>query len=219
MTDMTHDASAPSASSVPRSWWQWVLIYPTVAVALITAAPTWADAWFAFREGLRITDVDDAVKQHEFWTKNLECTAAPFDWVENPNRIKIDGTICPSGDVMIRLSTPMRGDFIRGIFVEDLIAQQTAWTGPSLMTAHAATRDWPGDWPENWPEPMTRLLEHNDATDRLAQSATVICQKFLRDNRTVLRHIRVGSACYDERVDTYTGQVTSKEAVQCRNTC
>ena len=32
----------------PKSWWQWILVYPALALALITALPDWLErieAW------------------------------------------------------------------------------------------------------------------------------------------------------------------------------
>ena len=33
----------------PSTWWQWLLVYPTLAVALLTSIPTFVEAWRSWK--------------------------------------------------------------------------------------------------------------------------------------------------------------------------
>jgi hypothetical protein len=48
--------------------------------------------------------------------------------------------------------------------------------------------------------------------------AFVMCQRFINE-RTLLRVINANGACFDEVVDTFTGQIVSRNPSQCRQAC
>lgn len=206
-----------SGAEKPKSWWQWVLIYPALALSVLTALPDWVERIEAWRVNIEKDQLAEATRRQAFFEANMSCLAAPFDWVERPDAVRVDATICDSGDLLLRVEAPGSQAFLHPVRIGDLVTRQTASLGNPLdmiadsFAAHAATQ--PMDLPQSKPQ------RGSDAAVQLAQSvAVVVCQKFI-DDRTLLRHIRVGSQCFDERVDTLTGQIVAKDETGCRSTC
>ena len=195
----------------PRTWWQYVMVYPTLAVALISAFPTWSDMAFSFYHKISLASSAEAKKQRQFWMDHPLCTASRFDWFESANDVKIDGTICPNGNIFLRLNTP-QGSYARGIYLDDIIEGSQASLGRDVLglTAHAAARV---------DEEIARTLEATDQL-RIAQAQAIVeCQAFLDDGRTIKRRIRVAAQCFDELVDTFTGEIKETIPINCIEEC
>jgi hypothetical protein len=188
--------ASPSGTMPPQRWWQWFLIYPTVLIALITAVPEWLKIAEAWREDIPTEQLEEAKRQHELWVRNLTCTMRPMDLFLNPSNIKVDAEICDSGDVFVRIFTPDERGLFHWVDVERLATSDLA--GP-FRTAGTSSG------------------ETARATER-GSVAHVMCQRFV-DNRLLLRVISVDGVCFDETVDTYTGQVTARVEAQCREAC
>lgn len=206
-----------SGDDKPKSWWQWVLVYPALALALLTALPDWLERIEAWQVNIEKDKLAEANRRDAFFRANIDCLAAPFDWVETPDSVRVDATICDSGDLLLRVEAPDTMPFLHPVRIGDIVSAQTASLSNPLdmiaasFAAHAATR--PLDLPQSRP------AERSEAAQQLAQTvAVVVCQKFI-DDRTLVRHIRVGSQCFDERVDTLTGRIVAKDATSCRTTC
>lgn len=216
MTDLTN-SERDETSGRPKRIWQWLIIYPSLAIAVLTAVPEWINAGTAMLNGLKPSQMAEAGTQSKFWARNLKCTESVFEWVENPQNVKVDGTICPSGDIMVRIEVPNKdGHYkgsIRGILIDDIL-QQTKESSLSLVSsAHAAV---------NPAAPLTQPSIRTLARRVLAQNskfAVVVCQKFLSDKRTIKRHVKVSGQCYDEYVDTYTGNIKRRQKTSCKSGC
>jgi hypothetical protein len=193
------------ASEAKRPWWQWLLLYPAVAIALLTAAPQWLDRGLAVWHGTRSSSFAEAEHQSALWRKNLSCSAAPFNWYRNPRNTRVDARICESGDVFVRVSAPDGQTAFQWVDVDAIVAPPGG--GFSLIpAAHAATiRTLAG------PARMVRQAGGGDPT-------RVICQGFL-DRRQLRRRIQARGACFDEVIDTLTGSVVGRTRVACRPTC
>ncbi|WP_426318534.1 hypothetical protein [Pseudoduganella sp. R-43] len=74
-------------------WWQWLLVYPGLAIALIPVVTDY----------LKSSEGD---KQFALWTKNVSCVEAPFAGVLNEFNVQTSATICKSGDVLVRFIGP-----------------------------------------------------------------------------------------------------------------
>src|SRR5262249_1578471 len=138
-----------------------------------------------------------AEEQKELWEKNLQCTTRPMDFFQNPDNVKVDATICDSGDVFVRVFAPGNKNAYFWVDVEGLL--KTA-SYPGLVTSAQAAS-------------LPSILKV-----QAPKSSFVMCQRFL-DNRNLLRVVNVAGDCFDEVVDTYTGQVTSRNQSTCRNSC
>ncbi len=204
---MTKSSSseADGAKGGPTKWWQWIIIYPTLAVSILSAAPQWVDKAQAMFNGVEDRSWEQAKAQQEAWRDNLTCSAAPFDWYSTPENLKVDATICNSGDIFVRVATPRQGNFYQWVLLDAIVQDKKTASLPFLSSAHAAG---PATWRT---EGMTRIAA--------SAAATVVCQAFMPDGRTLKRHVSTPQGCFDEYVDTYTGQVTRSEPAPCRTTC
>ncbi|MEO0912704.1 MAG: hypothetical protein AAFY59_06925 [Pseudomonadota bacterium] len=210
--EATEGSATKSEKSGPKTWWQWLLVYPTLVVAVISAAPLWKDLAFAFWYDTDVAQTDLYRKQAEFWSTHQECTASSFQWVENPEKVKVDATICGNGNIFVRIRTPDNRTVSQGIYIDDLIKAAEAASGISDLpqfwgAAYAAAPGEAAGAPRETPWP------------RVAQNAQVECQSPASDGRHVVRRIRVADECFDETVDTFTGVVTETIPVNCAEPC
>ncbi len=147
---------------------------------------------------------DEAKQQQDAWRANLTCSAAPFDWYSTAENLKVDATICNSGDIFVRVSTPRQGNFYQWVLLNSIVKDKQTASLPSLISKAYAGED------VGW---------QTEGSYQVAQNSAVVCQAFMPDGRTIKRHVSTPQGCFDEYVDTYTGQVVRREQVQCRNTC
>jgi hypothetical protein len=189
----------------PARWWQWLLIYPTLALSLVAAAPDWIDKFRAPAGAERASDAD---KQNRLWQKNAACAALPFKGFLNPSNIAVDATICNSGDILVHAVTPDNAQIYKWFGLDDVLPRAIE-TGP-IPSAHAAT--------------LTTLVSPPFGTVqqpsfRLAQfQVNVICQRF--NGRYLTRRISTPQGCFDEVIDTYNGAVVSRNpAPSCAPQC
>jgi hypothetical protein len=189
----------------PRSKKQWIergLLYSTLIGSLLTAGPMWIDQLRAISQGIN-GSARAAEAQNELWRKNIDCAASPYAWFNNPSNIKVDATICDSGDIFVRANTPDNTQFFKWVPLDDVLKRAEASGGKGLLGARLAIG----------PAPEARSMVH------LAQGqAVIICQKFL-DNRRLLRRVQTPQGCFDEVVDTFNGTVVSRTAVACSPQC
>src|SRR5947208_17105603 len=67
------DTSKTSASTSATRWWQWILLYRSLAVTIVTAVPSWIDHVQAMKLGVSSRDLAQAQQQRRPWPANLEC--------------------------------------------------------------------------------------------------------------------------------------------------
>jgi hypothetical protein len=193
----------------PQRWWQWILLYPAFAVALITAGPQWIDKGRALALGVKGGSAAEAEKQAQLWRKNLSCSAAPFAWFNTPSTVKVDATICDSGDIFVRASAPDNSNYFKWVPLEDVL-RSAGQSGGLIPAAHAATLSASLGRPGR-PAPSSMF--------KLAQGqANIICQKFI-DDRHILRRVQTPQGCFDEVIDTFNGSVVSRNPAPCTPQC
>src|SRR5215469_11233924 len=90
----------------PRRWWQWLLIYPALGIALLTAAPQWIDKIQALANNIQNRTWAEAVEQRNLFVKNTSCTRLPFSWNPTPSHVNVDALLCDSGDVFVTAQLP-----------------------------------------------------------------------------------------------------------------
>lgn len=192
---------AKTASSGPNKWWQWLLIYPTLVVSVASAAPQWVQAYQTYSNNIEKGTYAEAVEQNMLWQKNSSCATAPYEYYANPEDIKIDATICKSGDIFVRYFAPDKREGVHWVPIDKVVGttgKKTAFALNLIGSAQAAS--------------------FTPKAHQTQQSANVICQRF-DDDRYVVRHVSIGGACYDERIDTYSGTIVDRRQTQCRNSC
>ena len=188
-----------------RVWWQWVLLYPTLAIALVTAAPKWVDGVLAAYHGVRTSSFAEASRQNDMWRRNLSCAAAPFSWYNNPSNIKVDATICDSGDIFIRAMAPQRGQFYKWVPVDDILALNDEKGSFFESAAKAAI-------------PMHVDMSPESAAVvfpvQFGPMINVLCQRFVAPGR-LLRRMQTPQGCEDQLVDTFNNFVIQRMPVPC----
>lgn len=211
MTEATQNQASFSQQSASR-WWQWFLVYPTLAVSVLTAAPQWLDKGLAIYNNIHHSSYEEAVKENSLWHKNASCAAAPYAWYTAPTKVKVDATICDSGDVFVRVSSPGSSPKIKWLSVDDVISQTNI---ASLIIPSAQAKEF--DKIQNNAFPPQKLSEYF----KLAQyvNVSVICQRWI-DQRHLLRHIVTPNGCFDEVLDTFNGgAIVNRQQVICRRSC
>lgn len=233
---MTDQSSGPAPADImaaeerlrPRTWWQWAVVFPTLAMALITALPDWIDSVQALLKGVTDAKNSELVERNRMFTRNFDCISAPYRWykVATGDRI-VDATLCPSGDLFVRVRVPDdssqlaevgggerfrdRADFVS---IDKIVERADSFAALDMLglAAYAGTVPQQSVPQQSVPKRTDDLILAQD------QFAFVICQKFV-DERMLLRHLQVEGQCFDETVDTYTGVTVSRIEVSCRTSC
>ena len=87
-------ASSDDEESKPTSgkhWWQWLLLYPSFAVAILTAGPQWYDRINGYVLG--VASASQAEKQAQLWQKNASCVGLNSNGYLSPRKIAVDATL------------------------------------------------------------------------------------------------------------------------------
>src|SRR5215471_11441859 len=97
-----------------RKWWQWLLLYPTLTVAIIGAVPQYTSVAKAHFYNVPIKQVFSAEMQNELWNKNADCLleAHPAQ-VAIQEHILVSVSACASRDVLVRIRYPGDKDLYR----------------------------------------------------------------------------------------------------------
>jgi hypothetical protein len=188
----TLPASTETAPEItpPRNairWWQWVLLYPTLAGTLFSAAPTWVNAIQSLQHGVAREDLAFAQEQNRLFEQNTECLKSEIQPIRNNRNVEVGAQVCPTGDVLIRIKPPDGGQKLRWVSVRSL----EAFGGFGPARAFAAP-------------PVTVSQA----------SQTVLEQRWLRPG-FLKQRVREANACFDLVINTYTGSVVGRTAVAC----
>ena len=84
----------------PSTWWQWLLVYPTVIIAVIGAIPTFVELYKSWDRNIPFGMSRMASEENKLWKKNFECSKGEFLSVKNELNIEVGTIICRSGDVL-----------------------------------------------------------------------------------------------------------------------
>lgn len=203
-------SSTPRKARSRRKLFEWGVVFPILLGSLLTAGPQWIDSVRAMMQGINSGTVKQAKEQSALWRKNLACAAAPYSWFNSPGDIKVDATICDSGDIFVRASTPGNQQYFKWLPLADVV-QADSGSGDGLIPqAQALSLTTRASAAPMSPAPVAV---------KLAQPvANVVCQKFL-DDRRLLRRVRTPQGCFDEVIDTFNGQIVSRKAVPCNPQC
>ena len=190
---MAVEGSVPTNVDTPSSptanrWWQWVLIYPTLAITLISALPTWVDHYQSARLGVSRQNLGLAEEQNRLWQANFDCAKAQeIQGIKTTRNVEVGAQVCPTGDVLIRLKLPdSEQPKIRWVSARSL--EQTAFVGPLAASAAPA----PGGEPRS-----------------------VVNQRWLRAALLKQRVRQNSGGCLDITINTYTGSVVNQSPVAC----
>ncbi len=91
----------------PNKFWYTMIMYPTLAVALIGAVPQYIEQWKSFRLDIPKDQLSQEQQQREMWEINFDCTREVFPHVVvTKEKIHIEVTTCPTGDILIITRKP-----------------------------------------------------------------------------------------------------------------
>lgn len=188
------DGAAPPAPA-PHRWWQWVLIYPTLAISTLGSVPTLLELNRAREAKVAFGWSAASLQQQDLWAKNMRCAEAPFEGQPNAAAVRVAATICKSGDVLVRFVGPEERTAYRWVPVERFDAPaDKLGSVPWLGVAHA----------------QTALMQ--------AGGAQLACQ-WSPAPGWVVRRLRSGAQCVNERIRTSNGEVVAREMVRCDAPC
>ncbi len=183
-------------SDVPKRWWQWLLMYPTLAVALAGAIPQyylWAQALII---GVSSADVNDAREQAKAWERNVDCLH-DIDHIKPSahTAYSIELVACPTGDILLTLTPLQNPDHpvSRWIVTKSLFTQVASQSTPATMTR-----------------------AEGPATPSAAAATPVRIVDIKTQGRYVIRRIQLSdNTCIDETIDSYTGRRLSQAPAPC----
>jgi hypothetical protein len=199
---------------LPQKWWQQLLLssaFLTFATALVTAAPKWFDSGMALIHNTQNRSYIEAQRQAELWKKNFSCVALPQAYSPAADNVKLDATICNSGDIFV---SALAGDkpYFYWLPLDRVLGKEKS--GSILSSAQAAEAPLGG-------AQLTRAVMTEAgarAVMQKIQTGPVICKRVL-DPRHVLLRISTPQGCLDQIVDTYTGQVVQSKPAPCAPSC
>ena len=221
MSSITADLSAKptSAEVTPKTWWQWLVMFPAIAVPLYTAAPIWMDKATALLKEYNDQTTAQAEEQLALSIKNRTCM---LDSMGDPQPVevgdgtKVSGTVCRSGDVFIQGADNRQNLGLYWVPL-DVIEKRIA---VSKANAHEATG-------VSFPEPsapniagITRISDvHGPGgayayTARLIQTPSMICKPKVT-GRFLTRRMQNPIGCYDQVVDMANGMVVRTYPAPC----
>jgi hypothetical protein len=203
---------APGPPPAPTRAWQWILIYPALAISLLTALPKWADTALAAVHNVQNRSFSEAKLQSDLWAKNLPCTAFPLNYARTDANVALDATICDSGDIFVRASTSDHHSHFYWVPVDRIIGKEVH--KPSLLSSADAAEAPLGGAKLSG----AVTTESDNRANLLVRVQAVICQHLV-DARHVVRRISTPQGCMDQIVDTYTGQVVSVRPAPCTPQC
>jgi hypothetical protein len=189
--------SPPTDPRPPVRWWQWILMYPTLLLALIGAIPQYREWITALILGLSpFSNVKATQEQLEAWNYNSTCLRdRGIDHIKpiSQTNYGIDLLSCPSGDILVTLTPVQNPDHpvSRWVITKNLF-DQTGWRSISTPALAQITR------PEHDTPYPVRVV------DTKQQGTTIIKRVQLSDN-----------TCRDEMIDGLTGRQLSTTNAPC----
>lgn len=227
MTD-TSSGPAPVDPSIsdprlrPTKWWQWMVLFPTFGMALITALPDWVDSIHAYTQGVYDKKYSELLEMNQLYQNNLDCLGGPPIWYKAANAGRIvDATVCPSGDLFVRVGVPDDTSPLVTLVDGKRFRETSDFVSIEKIVEKAkriAVLDIIGSAAFAGTVPRQSVPSTGPLTLAQAPGDYLICQTFV-DQRMLLRHLTVEGQCFDEVIDTFTGTTVSRVNVPCRATC
>jgi len=164
-TDILHNdaISKPSA----KHWKQWLLLYPSFAIAVLGAVPQYIDVVKGLVMEVDAGAVADAEEQQRLFIRNIDCQLS-LEAVTTQTNTNVAVGACPTGDIQVDIQYPGGERVVRWFAFEKFTPQHASLWPSFIKTAMAS---------EPTPKPATEPV-----TSRVMlaqQDIQVICQKKL----------------------------------------
>lgn len=215
-TDAGKDAPPPRQAPAPEgsrsSLLHMVILYPTLAVALLNAAPTLFEKFQAWQKGLEQQELYPALERNRLITKNMDCMMAPINWVDTTVDLRVDATIChKTGDILVRMTWASNRQFMDVVSSDAIRARADREVRASAHSGSA------GGWISAAMAAVPQL--HELQSPQIEQAEQVICQRWIREGRLLQRVKTQAGACFDQILDTFRGLVESRQSAPCNPQC
>lgn len=203
---MPNRARVPDAAAKdgkPMKWWQWFIVYPTIATSFFAAIPTVSNYAKSLSLGVNAAEVSDAEAQNKLWIKNADCLLNTKGLsIKTPQAFEVAATVCANGDILL---AGKRADSdsqrLRWVPISDVV--------PPLASATAKVD-------------LFSLIPAAMASERRstmsAQAGQVICQHWVGQGM-LLQRVSTPSGCFDQVVNTFKGVVVSRQNAPCTPQC
>jgi hypothetical protein len=191
------EAEQMTEHETARPWWQWVLMYPTMIIALTGAIPQYYQWIAAARMGLSpITgDVKQADEQEKAWQRNIDCLGT-IDHIKptSSTDYTIDLISCPSGDILVTLK-PLRNPD----------QQISTWIVTKALFSGEAARSL-----------FTSTVLAQDGGAQPGSPVQVRIVDIKKEGSTVIRRVQLqDNTCIDEMIEAYTGRRLDQKQAPC----
>jgi hypothetical protein len=190
-----------SSEKKSLTWWQWMLMYPTLIIALLGSLPTAINIFESIKLDVPLDEVDIAKKQVKLWNKNFECArTSPTHWSNvDENGVKVGVIICPSKDVLVSVNGNIQASYR---WIEYNTFEPTQPAANFFMSAAVAAEI----------PPQIQVAQNN-------KEDTLLCQEKQSDYRILRRIKNQDGACFDQTINLATGKVIKEVLVQCDSEC
>lgn len=179
----------------PKKWYQWVLMYPAVILAMIGAIPTATELIKSFKLDVDWGTTKIVEEQHKMWKENFDCTQKKTATIiKNEFGATISVIICDSGDILLSGQKPGdKNPGFRWVPWESTLTTEVA-NGFSLVTEVIA--------------------DTNVHSTNIVNEQRILCQRWL-DQRHFVRRVMYSNGCYDEVIDVYLGRIVQATPAPC----
>ncbi len=215
----TAETAAPAAKSGPSL--RQLLLVPAIVVPLISAVPVWFDKGVAVWKDYTSGSARDAEQQNAIANRNISCLSSPRQFYQS-GKLAIDGTICKTGDVLVRVFNQTgegalywvpsevlnnRIDYSRSKVVAAPVkpAALSRWSNGGNPAAYLRPAVAGSAWGQ--PSPYFQLTQ--------AGQVTVLCTTKI-DDRHIRQRIRRPDGCFDQVIDLANGAVVSVTSAPCQ---
>lgn len=180
-------------------WFQLLLMYPALLIAIIGAIPQYSNWIIALMWGIPSDSLAVAKEQIRLWGVNFECSKkGELEMIPIPKNYKIGALVCPSGDVLVKMEPPTGEN------------PSYRWIG---LNTFLDTNNRFG------PKEAKAQTVFFDKATAIAQSERVLCQKRHSDGNIVRVIMDSNGKCWKERINPRTGRVIERVQVSCGCSC
>ncbi len=186
-------------SLLPIKWWQWLLMYPTLVIALLGHIPNGIKLYHSYKTGVSFSKIDASSEQNNLWKKNLDClTGLNFHEVTTASNATVSVGICKSGDVLVC-----------GKSADPTVEGEKLWISFSQIKKKHTSLIIKDAWAASIRESF--LVAEG--------GATVICRKWIGDGLLLMRLKYPNGQCVDQTINTFTGVIISTAEAPCDSQC
>ncbi len=220
--------------TLPKKWWQWILLYPTLLISLGGNIPHLLTGLFSYNNDVPFGQVQSAKSQRDAWVRNKECirqTTQVYSVTTPENVIIRLGACQATGDVLVEVNYPDGTSNAKWLEFESLKngSEITQFLeGVSYITNATAMEYTPKKFPRIYKKlkQMSESKKPHIMVDTGCQVDVAKRYIFRRvsvpvqsDNATDNTTDNATKICFEEIVDTLSGDLLIRQKGECDNPC